>query len=343
VHRPVVALAEDFLEPAPDTGAGRCNHTVLRELFPAYAKRPGRLRKPEVMLAGIAPPEDRRGLPVVTVCHGAEWLAEPGLSDFVPDWWFTPFREQTERAIREAACTIVPSVYTERAIVSGLGIAPERVAGIHYGVDLDVFRPTPGGRAHVAAALGRDMPYVLFVGVPNRAKQVLVLKDAMARLAANGLPHALVVVGGPTPLEDDEHWRKVGEELSGFPGRYLWMHKADSHLLARLYSEADVFCLPSIKESFGLPTLEAMACGTAVVVANACALPEVVDDVGVVCDPTVDAVAEALERVLRDDDLREDLSRRGLARAAGMTWKHAAARWGEALERARVLGPPSTA
>jgi glycosyltransferase involved in cell wall biosynthesis len=95
--------------------------------------------------------------------------------------------------------------------------------------------------------------------------------------------------------------------------------------LAALYSGAQVFVYPSYFEGFGLPPLEAMQCGTPVIVGNQTSLPEVVGDAGVLVDPfSVDAIASALERVIRDSNLRSTLSVKGLDRARNFSWRETA-------------------
>jgi len=95
--------------------------------------------------------------------------------------------------------------------------------------------------------------------------------------------------------------------------------------LVAAYNIADLFVSPSPYQGFGLPVLEAMACGTPVVCSNAASLPEVVGDAAVTVDPNdVEALGEAMHRVLADADLQQDLRRRGLERAAGFTWEQTA-------------------
>jgi glycosyltransferase involved in cell wall biosynthesis len=98
-------------------------------------------------------------------------------------------------------------------------------------------------------------------------------------------------------------------------------------LLPALYSAAEVFAFPSLYEGFGLPILEAMACGTPVVASRASCLPEVAEGAAVLIDPTnVDGLADALQRVLTDPTLRQGLTQRGRERAAQYTWRGAAER-----------------
>ena len=102
---------------------------------------------------------------------------------------------------------------------------------------------------------------------------------------------------------------------------------------------ADAFCLPSLSEGFGLPALEAMACGAPVVAAARGALPEVVADAGLLVEPTAGALAAALDRVLTDPALARDLRGRARRRALELPWSRTADGWLAALEQAATRGP----
>ena len=158
------------------------------------------------------------------------------------------------------------------------------------------------------------------------------LLQAFGRLRARGLEHTLAVAG-------QRAWRFEGEEpLAGRLGladavRFLgYVPPAD---LPALYSAADLFVFPSLYEGFGLPALEALACGTPVVTSSVSALPEVVGDAALQVDPLdVEALAEAMERLLRDDGLRADLRERGLRRAEEFSWERTARQTLAVYERA---------
>jgi len=110
-------------------------------------------------------------------------------------------------------------------------------------------------------------------------------------------------------------------EARGVADRVLFLDRVPDEDLAPLYGAATVCAVPSLHEGFGLPVLEAMACGVPVVCANRSSLPEVAGADALVVEPTPDGFADALGRVLDDGSLRADLRRRGLRRAAGYTWR----------------------
>jgi len=207
---------------------------------------------------------------------------------------------------------------------------------VPHGVDLAVFNPArAGGRRLVSAALGEDRPYVLFASIPSiRQKNLAALKKAMTRLAARGLPHALVIAGGTAGGEPPELLEEIAADLPGVAGRVAWLGRVDDAQLAGLMAEADAFCLPSLFEAFGLTALEALASGAPVVASNRGALPEVVGEAAVVSEPSPDGLEAALLRVLSDPHLAERLRAAGPERAATMTWGRTAEGWLRALELA---------
>jgi glycosyltransferase involved in cell wall biosynthesis len=328
----------------PGTGAGRVWDSGLRELRRLAdvreadpAGRAGRLRRgrPDVWLtvADHGPVAARE--PVVALVHGAAWALEAGFWDHVPRRYAEPVIERTEAALRRAALAIAPSEYARRGLAATGAIDPDAVAVVPHGVDPATFHPgAGGGAARVAAALG-ERPYVLFASVPTaRQKNLAALREAMALLADEGLPHALVIAGGLAGAPPEEEVARATGELPGNPGRVAWLGAVDDATLAALMAEAAACCLPSLFEAFGLTALEALACGAPVVAAERGALPEVVGDAGVLCAPTPAALAAALGRVLTDAALAAELRRAARARAATMPWSRTATGWLDALRRA---------
>jgi glycosyltransferase involved in cell wall biosynthesis len=295
-----------------------------------------RLRRPDVwLLPAHGRPVSRRE-PVVAVIHGSAWMLDPEVLEFMPGAYAEPFVASTEATLANAALAIVPSEFTRRGLVEGGAMPEERVAVVPHGVDLEVFSPSrEGGRRLVAAALGEERPYVLFASIPSiRQKNLTALKDAMTRLAARGLPHALVIAGGTAGGEPPGLLGEIAADLPGFAGRVAWLGQVGDAELAELMAEADAFCLASLFEAFGLTALEALACGAPVVVSNRGALPEVVGDAALLAEPSSEALEAALLRVLTDDRLTKRLRAAGPERAATMTWERTADGWLRALERA---------
>lgn len=184
-------------------------------------------------------------------------------------------------------------VPAERLRVTPLGVNPiffEAIAG-----------PSPFGE-----------PYVLFIGSEQPRKNLERLQRAIALLRARGYPHILVTAGA-------DSWGRV--EFGDTFVRKLG--KVSDDELRRLYANAACLAIPSLHEGFGLPALEAMAAGTAVVASDTSALPEVVGDAGVLVDPLdVDDIADGLERAITD---RDSLIEAGRRRAAEFTWTKTAA------------------
>jgi glycosyltransferase involved in cell wall biosynthesis len=149
----------------------------------------------------------------------------------------------------------------------------------------------------------------------------------MRRLGDNGYPHGLIVAGPKPGAEDAKVAAEAGAPLPGHPGRVLWLGLVPDPELAKLMAHAAAFCHPAFTESFGLSVLEAMACGAPVVVSNRGSLPEVVEDAGILCEPTADSVAGSLERVLSDQALAGELRKAARRRAEELPWSRTAKGW----------------
>jgi glycosyltransferase involved in cell wall biosynthesis len=234
-----------------------------------------------------------------------------------------------------ADLTFTASESERRDLLSKVAIDPSRVIAIHHGVDHSRFGlpADPAlAREEVRVQFGIDGRYVLYVSNHQRKKNTERLVEAFAAVAAGQPDVTLVMTGWHTPrfglvLDLIERLR--------LRSRVRVLGHVPDDSLPSLYAGAAVFALPSLHEGFGLPILEAMACGAPVLTSNVYALPEVAGDAAELVDPyNVEAIAEGLTRLLRDRDHARELQRRGLARAAEFTWHRAAKRHLECYEEA---------
>ncbi len=231
------------------------------------------------------------------------------------------FRRFVPGSLRRARRIIAVSEFTRRDLADAYDVPLDRITAIPNGVG-EAFRPLPDARRLAAERLGLAEEYVLFVGALAPRKNPLALLEAFARVARLGGAHQLVLAGADRG--SGAAMRRRADEL-GLTGRLrLLGHVAEADLPA-LYGAAEAVCVPSLYEGFGLPALEAMACGTPVIASGTTGLGEAVGEAALTFDPrSVAEIADALERVLGDASLREHLVAAGRARAAAFTWRRSA-------------------
>ena len=230
------------------------------------------------------------------------------------------------RVRQKADRIIVPSQTVKRDVVQHLGLAEDLVVVTPEGCE-PRFRPVPAEASlrEVAAKYGLPPRYVLAVGTLEPRKNLTTLLEAFARLrraAAIDPALRIVLAGARGWLEEPifQTVRSLGlEQVVCFPGFI------DDDDLPAVYSGAAVFVFPSLYEGFGLPLLEAMACGVPVITSNISSMPEVAGDAAMLVDPrNVDGLAAAIAQVLRDEALRDRLRGAGIARARQFSWETAA-------------------
>jgi glycosyltransferase involved in cell wall biosynthesis len=266
---------------------------------------------------------------------------EPELQPYFEPWFLERFTEPTRDALRRATRVIVPSTSSARQVVHFAGIPESQVTVTPHGVDLAVFKPD--GDIDGAEVLRRhnalpDGPYVLFVSTLHPRKNLPALRAAMAGLARRGFPHALVLVAAAAADRDSTQLQAAAvADLGGGAPPVRWLAGISDVELAAVMRGADVFCLPSLMEGFGLTALEAMACGVPVVVSDRGSLPEVVGDAAVVVAPDAESVEAGLVSVLDDPALAKDLAERGAQRATGFSWEHGVRGWSDAVRQAAAV------
>jgi glycosyltransferase involved in cell wall biosynthesis len=235
----------------------------------------------------------------------------------------TYLQEFSRLSARRADRFIAVSESTRRDLIQLLAVGPDKVDVVHNGVE-ERFQPIGDAATVEEFRRARGLPdrFVLYLGTLEPRKNVVTLIRAYAQARKRGITETLVLAGGrgwgSSPeahlierLGLEAHVRSVG--FVPMEDQVLW------------YNAATLFAYPSLYEGFGFPALEAMACGTPVVAGNCSSLPEVVGDAGLLVNPRdADDLAEAIVRVLRDDQLRFDLACRGRERARRFSWEAAA-------------------
>lgn len=231
------------------------------------------------------------------------------------------YNNQITRAIRQADHILVDSLATRDDMSRLLGVPAEKITVHMLGVDPS-FHPLPAETIQTQrAALGLPTMYLLFVGTLEPRKNISGLLDAYVLLRQEMTDAPPLVIAGTRGWLYDT----ILAQIEALRDWLIWLEEPPFEALPALYNGAAALVLPSHYEGFGLPALEAMACGTPTIVANRSSLPEVVGEAGMLIDPDDPAnIADAIRRVLTDSQLSDRLRAGGLARAATFTWRQTA-------------------
>lgn len=255
----------------------------------------------------------------------------------IPDAFFAKTRLKFKMDIRHAAkyakSIITISQSTKDDMIKFLNVNQSRVSVIYPGYDNKLFVPIEDRSLmdKVRLKYGIDCNYILNVGTLEPRKNTRRLIQAYLRLKrAGSISHKLVITGSKGWLYDDTfHLIEAAKAYD----EIIFTGYVESDDLPALYSGADAFIYPSLYEGFGLPPLEAMACGTPVITSNTSSLPEVVGDAGLLVDPySEEEIAGAIYKVVSDNILREAMVQKGLKRAKLFSWEKSASELLNAIE-----------
>ncbi len=254
--------------------------------------------------------------PSVVTVHDLVRLAFP----FAKEGWISATGLMLDRTgIRKATHVICVSEVTKRDLLRHLDVPEEKITVIHNGVNHDVFHPCqkqPHSRFR--------SPYLLYVGSERPRKNLGALLRAFALVKQQGTPfHSLTLLKvGPAGRSDT--FRKVTWEEAcrlGIEYDIQFVENISDQELAVIYSNAIALVFPSLYEGFGLPVVEAMACGCPVITSNVSSLPEIAGSAALLVDPcNSEAIAEAIRSVILDSTTRTHLRDQGLLRARDFSW-----------------------
>ncbi|MBO5163772.1 MAG: glycosyltransferase family 4 protein [Ruminococcus sp.] len=277
----------------------------------------------------------------IDVTHFFNYIAPPGVHGktviTVHDMVYKAFPETVrsrtkmmlntglKRSMRQADIIVTDSEFSKSEILKYFPKHAEKIRVVYCGVDLEKFKPcdTPERIPEVKRSLGIEGDYFLYLGTiePRKNLERLISAYHIFTQRIKDAPK-LVLAGGKGWLYDSIFQKVADLKLSD---KVIFTKYVPSEDMNPLMCGALAFVFPSIYEGFGMPPLEAMACGVPVLVSNAASLPEVVGDCGVICDAySEENIANGLYNLYTDTALRADLSIRGRKRAEGFSWDRSA-------------------
>lgn len=322
-------------QPAPGESVPAPCDTLPRRVIPLSAK-PWRM---SVLLADFLRVPMERWIPNADIFHGTDHLLPPfnktktifTLHDLI--FKFFPayhlplnrnfLRIMLPRFLRRADAVIAVSESSKRDAMTLYHLPPEKITVIYEGVN-PALHPIADSQhlAAVRARYAKNQPFILCVSTIEPRKNISALVDALKILRARGLAQRLLIAGRTGWLYQAtfDHVRETG-----MASQVDFLDYVPDDDLPALLSACDAFVFPSLYEGFGLPPLEAMACGAPVVCSNTSSLPEVAGAAALLINPRdVREIANAIERVVTDRALRDELRAKGIAQAQKFSWERAA-------------------
>jgi glycosyltransferase involved in cell wall biosynthesis len=257
--------------------------------------------------------------PVVVTVHDLAYLAYP---EYCQDVTVSYLSRRLPIALKKTSAVITPSDFVKYESIQYFDLPPAKIYPVHHGVSSE-FKVLPENALIKARkGLGLQEHFFLFVGTIEPRKNLTILIKAFERAIAQGLDYYLVLAGTKGWKCEDIY--TLPRQL-GLEHRVLFLDYVPDGLLPPLYNVATAFVYPSLYEGFGMPVLEAMACGTPVISSNTSSLPEVVGEAGILVDPLdINGLTSAMILLAKDAELRRGFTQKGLERAASFSWERTA-------------------
>ena len=228
------------------------------------------------------------------------------------------------RGLRKADRIITVSEYSKSEIIKHVGYPEDQITVIPNAVDHNNYCVRRDREVIKKLGIPETQKVILYVGSEQPRKNVPFLLKAISELKKKLPDIKLLKIGTPQVPGAREKLIELIETL-GIEKEVIFVGSVSENDLPKYYNAADLFVFPSLYEGFGLPPLEAMACGTPVITSNLTSLPEVVGDSAITIDPyDVNAFAEAMYNLLTDEKLREQMINKGLRRAQLFNWEKSA-------------------
>lgn len=261
---------------------------------------------------------DNVGLPFIKTCKFIVTIHDIVPYIFPKEYYpsqvnFMKYRTKLLNTVKKADIILTDSIYSKNDLVKYLGVNENKIKVIYLGVDENIKRTSDEEIINTKKKLNIENKYILGIGGNEFRKNGVALVKAFNEAKSQGYlkDHKLVIIGKNV---------NGAKEISENNDIILTGRVSENELLA-LYSGADVFVYPSLYEGFGLPPLEAMACGTAVITSNTTSIPEVVGDAAILVDPNeTEEIKEAICKVLENASLKAELIEKGKERVKQFKW-----------------------
>ncbi len=229
----------------------------------------------------------------------------------------------TEFALKRAKKIITVSGFSKKEIIGIYGTKPEKISVIHHGYNDDLYKKIENKEniKQVLDKYGISAPYIFYVGRLEKKKNILSLIEAfyLMRKENSDIRHKLLLVGDASFGYDEIKFAMREDDEVILPG---WVPEED---LPYIYNGAALFVLPSFYEGFGIPLLQSMACGVPIAASDVASIPEVVDGSALLFDPSdIKSMADVMAKIIKNDDVRNELIRNGLERIKDFSWKKCA-------------------
>ena len=236
---------------------------------------------------------------------------------------------------RRADRIVTVSQFSKKQIIKYLKVDENKIDVMPNGVDLDIFRSdiSDEQKEKVKRKYGIEGKYLLYLGMLEPRKNILGILEGYIGLCGRMKDAPKLVLAGGKGWLYESIFEKVRKNK--IEEKVIFTGYVDGEDIAAMMGGAEVFVFPSIYEGFGIPPLEAMACGTPVITSNNTSLPEVMGDCGILVDPyNYGEIADAMERILTDEKLRLELAEKGIERAKLFSWDNSARIMMDCIERA---------
>lgn len=263
-----------------------------------------------------------KNLRKIATVHGDIIFANPSLYDYRKSYIAT-YRRIMQPIVSKWLDMLLPNSHNlANRLTKSLKVSEKKLHPIHHGIDHNIFKPIPDSKARIAQKYGLTRNFILHLSNYSLRKNPLGLLSTFEQLVEEDIDVDLVIIGKRWEENIHEFLNKINLRTSQ---RIKLLGSIPLEDLPLFYSAAELFFFPSYHENFGLPNIEAMACGTPVVTSKVYSIPEVTGDAAILCDPNdISDFVNAIKKIFETKKLRVEMINKGLENAKRFTWEKCA-------------------